>query len=225
MARQVMDQIVKNGRVLRAWLGVRSQPVTPGIAKAFGLSGEPRGALVSDVLPKGPAAQAGMTTGDIILSMNGQAVPTNHDLRVRIAMMAPGTKVRVRVLRKGAERDVPVTLGEEPSEKKEHEQPPAPPSARDTLLKGIDVAELNSGLAEHLGVREGTKGVVVAHIDGAGEAADSGLKPGDVIEQVNHKQVADRAGFKQEVGSAGESPILLLVNRAGTAHFVLIEPD
>jgi len=224
LGRQVMDQIVKNGRVIRAWLGVRSQPVTPGIAKAFGLSGDPRGALISDILPDGPAAEAGLARGDIILAINGQPVPANHNLSLKIAAMAPGTTIRVQVLRTGSAREIPIRLSREPSEP-EHGEAPALPSTSDVLLKGVHLVDLNGNLAERLQLHPGTHGVVIAQIQSGSGAADSGLKPGDVIEQVNHQPVPDCPSFQKVVGAAGNSPILLLVNRAGASHFLVIEPD
>ena len=223
LARPVIDQIVKNGHIVRGWLGVRSQPVTPRIAKAFGLS-QPHGALVNDVLPDSPAAAAKLDAGDIILGVNGRPVPTNHELRLKIAMMAPGTKIRLQILRKGSQREVPVALAPEPIEL-DTKQVAVPPSAREALLKGVDVVDLSGDLAQHLKVHAGTRGAVVARVDDGSEAAQSGLHLGDVIEQVNHKPVVDPDAFKREVGAAGNTPILLLVTRAGKPHFVVIEPD
>jgi S1-C subfamily serine protease len=110
-----MDQILKNGHVVRGWLGVTVQSMTPEIAGAFGLSGEPRGALVADLAPTSPAAGAGLATGDIILELNRQRVPDSRDLSLKIAMMAPGSTIRLKILRNGVEREITLTLGEEPN--------------------------------------------------------------------------------------------------------------
>src|ERR1041385_8140296 len=104
MARGVMDQILKHGKVTRGWLGVTIQPVTPAMAKAFGLQGPPRGALVSDITPDGPAARSGLTKGDIILELNGEPVSDSRALSLQISMLAPGTSVRLKVSRNGQER-------------------------------------------------------------------------------------------------------------------------
>ena len=223
LAGQVMHQMMSHGRVVRSWLGVRSQPVTPGLAKAFGLAGNPRGALVTDVLPGGPGARAGIGRGDIILALNGRALPTNNDLKLRIAATPPGTTIRAQVLRNRSVQELPVRLSEEPSP--EHTEPPPLPSTSDRLLNGVALLDLNGNIAQHLHVGAATQGAVVAAIQPGSAAADSGLRPGDVIEEVNHRPVPDCASFKTEVGAAGDRPILLLVNRGGAAHFLVIEPD
>ena len=164
-----------------------------------------------------------MARGDIILAVNGQPVPTNHDLNLKIAGTPPGTIIRVRVLRSGSVQQVPIRLGEEPSP--EHAEPPPLPSTSDRLLRGIDIVDLNGELVQDLHERAGTQGALGAAIPSGSGAAETGLRPGDVIEEVNHKAVASCAAFKKEVGAAGNRPILLLVSRDGVAHFLVIEPD
>jgi serine protease Do len=225
MARQVMDQILKNGRVIRAWMGMVTQPVTPAIADAFHLSGEPRGALVADVAPDSPAAKAGLATGDIVLEMNGRALPNARDLSLRVAMMAPGSTIRVRALRGGTEREIPVTLAEQPSEPRERKAPVVVSAAPRSLLDGVDIAELTPDVSGQLHLPAATAGVVVGGVDSASLAAEAGLKPGDVIEQVNHRPVSNIPGFETAVRAAGSSPLLLLVNRGGTTQFLVIEPE
>ena len=102
MVHQVMDQMLQHGKVVRGWVGLGIQDVTPAIAKAFSLS-EPRGVLVGDVSPSGPAAKAGLTKGDIVLSMNGEPVVDTHSFRLKVASTAPGSAVTLRVLRSGHE--------------------------------------------------------------------------------------------------------------------------
>ncbi|MEJ2246094.1 MAG: Do family serine endopeptidase, partial [Acidobacteriota bacterium] len=115
MAHMVMDQILKNGRVVRGYLGAWIQPVTPDIAKSFGLS-KNYGALLGDVDPDGPAGKSGLLRGDIVLDMNGQPITETHDFRLNIAMTAPKTPVHLKVFREGVTKDYVVTLGELPNE-------------------------------------------------------------------------------------------------------------
>ena len=115
MARNVMDQLVKNGKVTRAYLGILPQDVTPAIAKAFG-DKEARGALVGDVSANSPAQKSGMQKGDIILDVNGKPVADSNELRMTISMMQPDTNVNLRILRNGAQKDVAVQLAELPTD-------------------------------------------------------------------------------------------------------------
>ncbi|HTX36016.1 MAG TPA: Do family serine endopeptidase [Bryobacteraceae bacterium] len=225
MARQVMDQIVRNGRVARAWLGVTTQPVTPEISQAFGLSGQPYGALVGDVTANSPAAQAGLATGDIILEINGHRVPDSNDLNLSIAMMAPGTAVRFLVLRNGAQQEIPVTLGEEPAPPQSRQTAPAAPAQPAPLLDGVQVENLTPDIAAGLGLPPNLRGVVVAGVDSASLAAAAGLQEGDVIEQVNRTPVASMLDFRNAVRAAGQRSIILLVNHGGTTRFLVITPE
>src|SRR5665811_1644425 len=122
VARNVMEQIVNNGKVTRAYLGVMAQEVTPAIAKAFHET-EVRGALVGDVTPNSPAQKAGLEKGDIILDINSTPVNSSAELRMHVSLMAPGTKVNVKVYRDGAEKTLPLTLAEMPTETARKEQP------------------------------------------------------------------------------------------------------
>ena len=115
LARNVMDQILKNGKVTRAYLGVSIQEVSPQLAKAFG-EAEPRGALVGDVSSGSPAEKSGLQKGDIIVGLNGKPITDSNQLRMSISMMAPGATADLKVLRDGSERDMTVTLGVLPTD-------------------------------------------------------------------------------------------------------------
>jgi serine protease Do len=224
LACQVMDQIMRNGRVIRAWLGVTLQPVTAGIAEAFGLPGGPHGALVAEIAPKSPAASAGLAVGDIILDLNGKRVPDSRDLSLRIAMMAPDSSIHLKVLRNGMEREMAATLIEAPSSKAQ-EAAAAPAAAPMQLMDGVDVVELTPEIAEQLRLPAATSGVVVTDVDSASLAAEAGLEHGDVIEQMNHKPVSGVSQFQLAAHAAGNSPVLLLVNHGGKTRFLVVEPD
>ena len=220
MARSVMDQIVKTGKVSRGWLGIVIQPVTPVVAKAFGLSGEPRGALIGDLAAKGPAATAGIQRGDIVLAVNGEAVRESRDLQLKTTAMPPGTKVIFTVFRDSVEREVPVTLGEVPAEAAHPAQPAAPEAA----LTGLSVEDLTPEIAREIDVPIDTCGVVVSEVEPGSLAAEIGLRPGDVIQEVNRKPVNHVADFERATREAGRAPVVLLVNRAGNTLFVPLEP-
>jgi len=216
LARQVMDQILKNGKVTRGYLGIVPQDVTPEIAKAFGAS-EPTGALVGDVSPNTPASRAGLEKGDIILDLNGQPVADSNQVRMSISMMAPGSLVNLKVWRDGAARQITVKLGELPGQQ---ERASNDNSGSENALQGVSVENLSADDARQLGLSPNTTGVVVTGIDPASKAADSGLQRGDVIQQVNHQAVHNTREFEQALQKSGRSP-LLLVNRRGTTLFVV----
>ena len=220
MARAVMEQILKNGKVVRAWLGVSIQPVTQDIAQAFHLS-EERGALISDVTKGGPAAKAGLQSGDIVLAINGQKIQNSRDLQLTIGMMSPGVTAKLQVFRNGATREIDVKLAEMP----QNGTPNAPgvtPNASN--LRGISVEPLTADVANQLKLPASTKGVVVTGADAASAAGEAGLERGDVIQEVNRQPVTGVAGFDRAIESAGNQPVLLLVNRNGVTTFTVIQP-
>ena len=218
VARNVMDQILKNGKVVRAYLGVMAQPVTPAIAKAFNEK-EVRGALVGDVTPDSPAAKAGIEKGDIILSVNGKAVNDSAQLRMNVSLMQPGTKVNVTVLRNGADRDIPVTLAELPAETARLNRESATP---EDAMDGVSVENVTARNARQLGISPSTPGVVVTEVDPSSQAAANGLQPGDVIQEVNRKPVHNVAEFQQALKHSNTDETLLLVNRQGSTIYLAV---
>jgi serine protease Do len=217
VARGVMDQIIKNGKVTRAYLGVMAQEVTPAIASAFH-EPEVRGALVGDVSPNSPAQKAGLQKGDIILDINGKPVNNSAELRMRVSLMAPGSAVNVKVFRNGAEKMLPLTLAEMPTEKAQNE---VPGKDSETGLNGITTENVTARTARQLGLPANAGGVVVTQVDPSSKAADSGLKRGDVIQEVNHKPVHDTAEFEAAMRNARENT-LLLINRQGNTMFLAV---
>jgi serine protease Do len=219
MARSVMDQIVSHGKVVRGYLGLFPQDVTPALAKQFGLSG-PGGALISGLKPDAPAARAGLKNGDVILKVNGQPVESANQLRLRISQTAPGTSVKLEISREGKTEDVNVTLGELPTDKSAEE---APGEKETGGLEGVEVQELTPDVAQELQLTPGTHGVVVSSVEPSSAAAAAGLSRGDLIQEVNHKPVHSITEYKQALAAAGEHPVLLLVNEGGVTQYVVIE--
>jgi serine protease Do len=220
MARNVMEQIVEHGKVIRGHLGVAIQSVDADMAKAFGLK-QGGGALVSDVTAGSPAAKAGIERGDIILALNGQAVSGPDDLSVHISEMAPGSTVHLKIARNGQTRDVAITLGEL-SEKPEQS---ASGTASTSALRGIQVENLTPGMARQLEVPTSTAGVVVTSVDPSSPAAAADLERGDVIEEVNRKSVRNVAEYERALAATNNQPILLLVDRGGSTRFIVVSPS
>ncbi len=216
LARQVMDQILKNGKVVRAYLGILPQDVTPGMAKAFGEK-EARGIVVGDVTPNSPAQHSGIERGDILLELNGKPVTDSNSLRMTISMMAPGSSINLKVVRNGSEHDMTVKLAEMPTETAKVNSHDS--EGTNTALEGVEVSSLNPQIAEQLNLPPSTTGVVVSGVDPSSKMADSGLREGDVIQEVNHQSVKNMADFQSAVRKAGDSP-LLLVNRGGRTLYI-----
>jgi serine protease Do len=217
MARTVADQLVAHGKVVRGYLGLYPQDVTPEIAKQFGMSG-PGGALVSEVSPDSPASKAGLKRGDVILKLNGTPVDSANDLRLRISQTPPGTDVKLQISRDGKLQDVTLSLGEFP----EKEANATPGESNGGGLQGVNVQDLTPDLAQQLNLPAGVHGVVVSDVDPASPAA-ADLQRGDVIQEVNHKPIANVEQYRQALSTAGNQPVLLLRDRGGVTQYIVVE--
>jgi serine protease Do len=221
MAKPVMDQILTHGKVVRGYLGIHIQEVTPELARAFGLK-QGGGVLVGDVAPNTPAANAGLKKGDVILQLNGETVDAPNQLQVQIAQFAPGTNVKLQIWRNGGTQDVSLKL----AELDEHDDKQVSADATGaTLLEGIQVQDLTSDIAQQLSLPAGTRGVVVSSVDPSSPAAASGLSQGDVIQEVNHKSISSTSDYQQAMAGANKQPVLLLVNNRGVTRYVVVEPQ
>ncbi len=222
LARNVMDQIIRNGKVVRGYLGVSIQDVTPAIAKAFNLK-EDRGALVSDVDAKGPSAGSGIKQGDVIVGLNGEPVSGPNGLRLRIAEMAPGSIAHLQVISNGQSHEINVKLGQLP------EGATAAAAKESTAtgpLAGVQVETLTPDAAQQLSLPADAKGVVIDSVPADSAAASAGLQRGDVIQEVNRKPVNSVAEYEQAVRQAGnKQSVVLLVARGGTRIFVVVNPQ
>ena len=217
MARGIMDQLVKNGKVSRGYIGVGIEAVTPDLAKAFGMA-TPEGALVGEVEPDSPGAKAGLQRGDIILAVDGQAVSDEHDLRLRIAGMSPGQTVKLEILRNGQKQTVSVTLIEYPDKTATASQ--GEPSSN--ALQGVQVDELTPQIAHELQLPANTTGVVITDVDASSAAAEAGLQRGDVIQEVNRQPISNVQQYEKAIRASGNGEVLLLINRGGATRYVAI---
>ncbi len=222
----VVDQLEKYGETRRGWLGVRIQNVTEDIADAIGLDSV-AGALVTDV-PAGPAADAGIEAGDVILRFDGQDVTDTREL-VRLVAEAPvGASVRVVVFRDGGTQTILVTLGrleEAVLTSAEGGRQLAPAEAPKFTIQGMQLGQLTPEYRDRFMIGEDTDGVVILEVDAGSQAAEKGLRPGDVIMEVSQnpvqvpKDVVDRIEAARD---AGRRSILLLVRSGGSGRFVAL---
>jgi len=220
MARSVMEQILKTGKVTRGYLGVSIQEVTPDLAKAFNLPSA-EGALVGDVSPDSPGAKAGLQKGDVITALNCQKISDYHDLRLRISQTPPGTSVKLDVHRSGQKQEITVSLGEFPEKAQAAENAP---QGEAPALEGVQVENLNSEIAGQLNLPPTTRGVVITRVDPDSTAAETGLERGDVIQEVNRKAVNNVEQFRAAVRAVANQALLLLINRGGNTQYVVISP-
>ncbi len=222
MAKYVMDEILRHGKVDRGYIGVGIQEVTPDLAKAFHVPAE-KGALVGNVEPTSPGGKAGLQRGDVITELNGQPITGPNDLRLKVGTMAPGATVHLKVDRSGESKGFTVVLGEVPSTKKAGTSPAG--SEENNAMSGVEVQDLTSDIRNQLGLNSDVKGVVVTNVAEASPAASAGLQRGDVIEQVNRQPVNSVGDYDRLVQQSGNQALVLLVNRGGNTTFMVIEPQ
>jgi serine protease Do len=222
MARDVMDQLVKTGKVTRGYIGVGIQEVTSELAEAFKA---PLGSVViTRVEPDTPGAKAGLQVGDIILGVNGETVNDSGQFRLQVSRNTPGTTLRLRINREGKMQEVPVTLAALPGREDETETSDARGGATKSPLEGVQVEPLTNNARRQLGLDQTATGVIVSEVDPRSSAADAGLQPGDVIQSVNRHPVTSVSEFSRLVreAAAGRN-VILLVNRRGATIFIPVE--
>ena len=222
MARDVMEDLRSGGRVRRAQLGVTVQPMTSDLAASLGLK-EAAGALVSGVESGGAADRAGVKRGDLIQAFNGQPVRDTNALRNRVAEATPGSAATLVVIRDGSERTLTVTLDEAAAATSARGKAGADPSDRAAI--GVAVAPLTPELASRAGLPKGARGLIVQEVDPAGRAAEAGLQPGDLIQEVNREPVQTVEELRAATRRRSDRPVLLLVNRDGRDLFLTIRPS
>lgn len=216
-AKYVVAQLKDKGAVARGWIGVQIQPVTASIAESLGM-GNAEGAIVDQPQPNSPAAKAGIEPGDVITAVNDIAVKDSHDLAKRIGMMAPGSSVKLDVLRKGHEKTMALTLGEMPNERQVQaaSRGDKTTSAGDTRL-GLTVAPADSVAGA------GSRGVVVTAVEPDSPAADIGMQTGNVILDVGGKAVSSPADIRNELTEmrkAGKKSVLMRLKSGNATKYV-----
>lgn len=223
MAKAVLDQLLKSGKVRRGMIGVTIQAVSADLAASLNLPAA-RGAMVNSVQSGGPAEQAGIKMGDVITAFNGTNVVDNNNLRNLVASTAPGTEVTLSVLRDGREQKVTVKLGELPARAAGPDQQSGEQGADDTGKYGLTVEPLSADIALRLGLKATDQGMVVSQIDPSGAAAEAGIQQGDVIQEVNRQPVRNSNEFRSALDRSGARPALVLANRRGRTFYLTLRP-
>lgn len=206
MARQIKDQLIDKGSVIRGFLGVSLQPIDKDIADAFNLS-KPEGALISEVVKDSPADKAGLKQGDIIVEYNKIIVKSLQSFKNEISLMGPGTSLEVKINRNGKILNLPITLGTAGNAL----------TANGGIIQklGMEIENLSSDLAKQLGYTRGEEGVVIVKIKPGSLAAQAGMRPGFLIQAVNHQKVANIEDFNRAMTSLNQKTRLLMLIRHG----------
>jgi serine protease Do len=223
MAKQVMEDLIKNGKVSRGFLDLRIGNLTEDLAKQFKVP-DTAGALVDDVTPGGPADKAGIKAGDVIRKLNGEKIESSGQLTVEITKMAPGSVATLDILRDGQPMTIKVTLGERPADLSAQAGAGGPGGVQQGTLRGVQVQALTPSIREQLGLPSNVVGVVITQVDPNSVAAQNGLQEGDVIESINRQPVRTVEDFNKLAGQA-KGQVLLRINRQGQSFFAVISPD
>jgi serine protease Do len=222
LARRVMTDLVKYGYVVRGYLGVDAQDLTPEFATEFKLHNA-TGVLVGGVSPNGPADQAGLKVGDVISRFDGKEVLDARQLMLSVAEAKPGQIVPVEVLRDGSSKPLRVTIGNASSKTLHTKVDRAVHERNPGELQGVFIGELNSELRQRLEIPSDVQGAVVFDLHAASPAAQAGLRPGDVIQSINRQEVRNAEEASQLMHNAKDKRTLLRVWGNRGSHFVLIE--
>jgi len=217
LAKELLPQL-KAGKIVRGWLGVMIQDITPELAKSFGLK-ETKGVLISDVTKDSPAEKGGLKRGDVVTHFNGKEVENAHTLSRLVAAIQPNSKAKVDIIRDEKEKFIEVTIGTMPQEI----EGLLPEKATSW---GLSVQDITPELAQQLGLNPDEQGVVIAGADPGSPAEEAGLHAGDVIKEVNHQPIQNTRDYNVvlEKVKQGEN-LLLLVKRDSGTHYVVLKSN
>ncbi len=233
LVRSVVDSIVQHGKVIRGFLGVTIQNLTPSLAESFELKSTTTGAIVTDVRPGGPADKAGLQSGDVIVEMNGRKIKESSDISLKVAQMAPDSKVSLKVERNGKPMTINATVGKMPADYGEimarangssDDNSGALSNNDQGVLNGVAVADLDPATRRELNVPFRIRGAVITDVAQDSASARAGLKPGDIILEINHHPVHDAdEAVKLTEHATTKKTLVKLWSRGGIIYAVVDE--
>jgi len=232
IALDIVESLQKTGKVVRGWMGVAIQEITPALAKSFKLPEQRKGVLISDVNENGPSHTAGIKRGDVVVAFNGKDVQSVSQLRNLVARTVVGKDAQIKVLRDGKEQTIAVKVAERPSDEMLAKKEPVPQKEQgetikppDNVLASLRVQTLDNALMSQLNIPSKTTGVVITSVEQGGQAEAAGLQRGDVIQEVNHETIKSIDDYQKAAGKIKKDELaVLLVNRQGNSLFVAVNP-
>jgi serine protease Do len=223
IARNVMQSLVAYGYVTRGYLGVGIRSITPALAAEFKLKNT-SGALIEEVSPNSPAEKAGLKEGDVVVEFNGKKVADNRHLQLAVADVHPGTTVPMEISRNGEKETVKITVQVQPGTK-EVARNDQDTSSDNGTLNGVGVADLDSQAREQFNIPSQVKGAVITQVDPTSPSADAGLKPGVVIEEINHHPVKNADEAVNLTSNTSDKRTLLRIWADGHSHYVVVDEN
>lgn len=222
MARIIKDSLIKDGKVLRGWIGIMVQDLTAELADRFNLK-EPYGVILTDVTKQGPAYKAGLKRGDIILEFDGKVLSESAVLRNLVAQSKIGTVVNLKIWRDGQILNSSVTIAQMPFEttqemkiyKKTHGLSESP-------FKGLSVVDLDTSMAKQIGADSEDRGVVVYRIEPGSPAENTGLRKGDLIMEIEKQRITNTNDFQRIIQKLTRNEVLVLINRSGKKFYTIL---
>jgi serine protease Do len=221
LARDVMNSLVTDGKVTRGYFGVMIQDITPALARKLDLK-EQKGALIGGVEPKGPAEKAGIRSGDVIIEVDGKLVPDSRHLKLAVARIKPGDSVPVKIVRDGSTKKLDVTVKELPGSE-QAAKADSQESGEGEALKGVAVADLDQKLRRQFNIPANISGAIVVDVQGGSAAAEAGLKPGDVILEINKQPVKGSEDAVRLTERPKDKTTLLRIWREGSSRFLVVD--
>ncbi len=225
MAQSIMGQLVQTGKVVRGWLGVSIQELTPELASQFGI-GDTKGVLVSDVMDDSPAKKAGFERADVIVQYDGKSMDSPTHLRNAVAQTPVGKKVTVKIIRDKKPKTIELAIAEQPKSMTQSGEEDSGDSATPTgVLSDLEVRELNEELASRYGLKSSERGVVVVRVKPGSTAEELGVREGDMVVEVNRQAVTSIKAYERIATKLPkDQAVLLLLKRQGRTIYLTLRP-